>query len=57
MYLYPGTIIDSDEMLNKLIYDLCPMDDDKVKFIQELTLKLKEKPNLIVPMFQAMQTF
>ena len=57
MYLYPGTIIDSDEMLNKLIYDLCPMDDDKVKFIQELTLKLKEKPNLIVPMFQAIQTF
>lgn len=56
MYLYPGPI-DSDEMLNKLIYDLCPLDEDKVKFVQELTAKLKEKPDLIVPLFQGRQTF
>ena len=51
LYLYPGDI-DNPEIITKLIIDLNPMEENPVPFFNRLSRLLKEKPNLIVPLFR-----
>lgn len=51
LYLYPGDI-DNPTILTKLIVDLNPVDQNPVPYFNRLSRLLKEKPNLIVPLFR-----
>lgn len=52
LYFYPG-YPDSPLLINKLIYDLQLMDRNQVETINQLSVQLKECPNLIVPISRA----
>jgi hypothetical protein len=52
LYLYP-TAQDNPEMINKLIYDIGLVDNNPLEALNRISLQLKEKPNLIVPIFHS----
>ena len=56
LYLYP-TPQDNPEMINKLIYDTGLIDNDPVSSLNRISSQLKEKPNLIVPVFHSDYVF
>lgn len=51
LFLYPG-YPDNPPMIQKLIYDLCLIEKDPVATINLLSVQLKEKPNLILPVYK-----
>ena len=52
LYLYPGDIDATPEIISKLIMDINPMDENPMPYLNKLSRQLKEKPDLIVPLFR-----
>ena len=51
LFLYPG-YPDNPVLIQKLIYDLCLLEKDPISTINLLSVQLKEKPNLILPVYK-----
>lgn len=52
LYLYPGDIDANPKIISKLIVDVNPMDENPLPYFNKLSRQLKEKPDLIVPLFR-----
>lgn len=58
LYAYPIDCSIPDDILQYIIMDISPLGDsytDKANYIYSLVYKLKEKPNLIIPIFEDKQ--